>query len=167
MDTPNRPVIAVFRSDLRRVTALLAIMGGGFGLLVFGAEMFFAWRSGKAPNWPSVLENSLFMPALFGLFWLLCRFLQAVYPVKILGGALRCYDLMGTYATIPWRDIREIGRIEQYGLAYLTFQVEGRFAPVTLPLWLENMPEFVRQVERQAGRDHVLVTTLKNELGMA
>jgi hypothetical protein len=47
------------------------------------------------------------------------------------------------------------------GLPYLLIHSSEFNQEITLPLWLENMPEFIQLVEQQAGSHHPLVQALR------
>ena len=155
------PAEGRFHSDvshLLRICVLMAAIGAPVFLVVTALGQV---RGNRFPAYGDLLLGFSFpillAAATAGLFWLAVR----AFPVKILPDGLRCYDLVGRYRTVPWHAITAVESRRVIGLDYLYVEAEGLSAPLTLPLWLRGLPEFIALVEQRAGAEHVLARSLR------
>jgi len=158
---PPEPALA-FRSTVGPLLRLATGIGlwGSIGLVLAAAAGQY-----RADRFPSSFD--LFLSALVPwaiaavlafLFWGAAR----LFPVKLTAVAIRCYDTAGLYQTVRWADVQNVEPISPYGLRYLQLSAKHLRRPVTVPLWLEDMPRFLQAVERYAGQDHPLTRALKS-----
>jgi hypothetical protein len=111
------------------------------------------------------LTAPIFTLGVFVVFGLVALLVVVLFPVKVYRHGLRCYDVAGRYHTIRWEQIKSADEVSILGLPYLSVKGDGLRQPLTVPLWLKDMPGFRRETERLAGRGNVLVRALETSAG--
>ncbi|WP_143073966.1 hypothetical protein [Roseateles sp. YR242] len=83
------------------------------------------------------------------------------FPVKVLPQALHCYNFWGIYRSVKWGDIVSVKPASIMGLRYLHVSIPAHSQPLTVPLWLRDMPGFITAVETHAGVSNPLAQALR------
>lgn len=84
-------------------------------------------------------------------------------PVTISSEGLKCFDWMWTYRFISWNNIRFVKPSRVFfGLPYLRIGLIDSKDVIWLPLFLKELPEYVKLVLKHAGEDNLLSKELKN-----
>jgi hypothetical protein len=158
--TPT-PAPLVFRSrfaPLRRLCLALVLSGVVFVLALVAIDRF---RGERFPGFGEFLFL-LLLPILAGLLTAaLFAAMIAVFTVRVLPEGLRAYDTLARYRTVPWDAIGALQVKTMFGLPYLYISARGLSQPLTLPLWLDDLPRFIAAVEAQAGAPHPLPSALR------
>jgi len=150
-----------FRSQMApliRLCIKLAIIGTP--LLVVGTAVG-QYRANSFPGYGDLLLSVVIPVGVAAAVAALFALAVTIFTVKVLPEGLRCYDLLCRYQTVKWSEISSVQSTVVYGLPYLYVAAPGLLQPVTLPLWLADMPAFVSAVERQAGMSNILVRALR------
>jgi hypothetical protein len=103
-----------------------------------------------------VLGSLMLLVALAPAFWVYVRRLV----VKVSPEGLTCSNGFGKLVTVPWEGISRVRPLILPGFPYLLVKTDRTRLWLWLPLFLKRMPEFVEQVERHAGADHMLYQAL-------
>jgi hypothetical protein len=153
-------VVRVFRSDNVVMARLLAKIAGAGATLFLLATVFGQWRADRFPNYAEFGLSLLIAPVACTAAGVLFYLASLVFPVKVLSDGLRCYNTYGRYSSIKWADVTGVGFMTVYGLRYVVVDASTLTWPITVPLFLSDMAEFRRLVERQAGPNHMVVQAL-------
>jgi hypothetical protein len=159
----NPPDALVFRSDIRpllKLSVIIALLGPAFFLVMLALR-------GHSAEKPFDKAHLVILagPSLIGVVIAAISIIsRRVSIVVVRPEGLQCYDRRGRDHFIAWGDILSVQPFEpDLGLRYLLISVPLRAESITLPLFLENMPEFIAAVEQYAGRDNALARGLRAE----
>lgn len=136
---------------------------GLFGSVAF---VFLAalgqYRAGRFPSYSDLLLSAAIPWAIAGAIALLFIGGARVFTVKLVPGGIRCYDTYGIYQTAQWSQVVRAERVAPFGLPYVYVTISSSERPLTVPLWLEDMPQFVKAVECCAGSSNPLTRALSS-----
>lgn len=150
----------LFRSAVGPLLRISRAIGlwGSVGLVL--ATTIGQYRADRFPTYFDLLLAATMPWALAAVIALLFWGAVRVFPVKLTPSAIRCYDTAGLYQTVHWADVESVELIASHGLRYLQVAAINLRRPITVPLWLEDMPGFLQAVERYAGQHHPLTRAL-------
>lgn len=158
--TMNESPVAIFRSDITPFLRMCAKFCAFSAVLFLLAAVVGQWRVDRFPVYFDLLLAAAIPFGLLLVLWLFGKLVALVFPVKIFQNGLRCYDGTCRYRTIAWDRIHSVYEVNLFGLRYLLVEGDDLSRPLTVPLWLENMPKFRTEVEKLAGKDNSLVRAL-------
>lgn len=84
-----------------------------------------------------------------------------VVAVRVSAGGLTCPNTFGWRTTVSWETVVAVKRSYLLGFPHLLLRCERRWLRLRLPLTLERLGEFLREVELFAGPRHVLTQSLR------
>jgi hypothetical protein len=152
--------IRIFRSDfivLARMLTRFAIYGAA---LLLAATVIGQLRANRFPSYYDLVLAPLIAPAACTVLAVIFYAAVVAFPVKVFANGIRGYDAIGRYRMVEWTDISAVGFMNMYGLRYILVHAPALNQPITIPTFLEDMPEFIHIVESQAGNNHMLVHAL-------
>lgn len=160
METPESTQL--FRSAVGPLLRISRAIGlwGSVGLVL--ATAIGQYRANRFPSDFDLLLSAAMPWGVAAVISLLSWGAVRVFPVKLTPAAIRCYDTAGLYQTVRWADVESVELIGPHGLPYLQVSAINLRRPITIPLWLEDMPRFLEAVERYAGQHHPLTRALHN-----
>jgi hypothetical protein len=138
---------------------------------VFRKSFAFLWRVTTPNRWImgafiSVAAMVSGIPVPFGLPFALVlvavgsriAFDVVCFPVYVRPDGIRGYNVRGIYHTLRWEEITRAR-----GVAHLFMVVSNSsgWPEVWIPLYLSDMPSFVRTVRTYTGDHHLLVNVLE------
>ena len=146
----NQP-IKKFRSDICYFSPKLLGFGSFVSLLILtvGALGYFDFI---VVDVESVFGVMVFLWLGLGFIYLFLLLMTYIFPVYIYRHGIKCYDYYGFYKEVEWNHIQVAYFESVGGIEYVFLDVEGLSTPVTIPLYLEGMDEFIRLV-REYDRD--------------
>jgi hypothetical protein len=153
--------LRIFRSDFKVIMRMSVKVALYVGLLLLAATVIRLLMGNRFPNSFELFIVLLMALATYAVLGLLFYIAVIAFPVKVLAHGLRAYNSYGRYFTVEWAHIDRVGLMNVGGLPYLSIHSSKLKQEITLPLWLENMPEFIQLVEQQAGSHHQLVRALR------
>jgi hypothetical protein len=131
-----------------------------YGVLNLALEALAQYQSGRLPDGAGFLDAVVDPLVLGALLTLVDGLVVLAYPVRVLPQALRCFNVWGVYRTVKWGDIQSVTPASLMGLRYLKVGIPAHASPLTVPLWLRDLPGFIAAVEQQAGSSHLLTQAL-------
>lgn len=102
--------------------------------------------------------------ALTGCAVLAAIFYAAVlaFPVKVFSYGIHCYGSDSKYRTVHWADINTVESLNVYGLQYIAIGSPAYTHSITVPTFLDGMPEFIEIVEAHLGAEHDFTQALRH-----
>ena len=150
-----------FSSDVGRAYKLAAKLGVAGVVLLPLAVAIGQYRTDRFPDYSDLSAAVLIVCGivlvLFALFFAASKY----YKVYVGPSYVYCYSTTLTYKLVSWQDMQDVVAMDYYGLLYLYVYPSGSKNPITIPLWLNDMPEFRRVVRENAGPDHALTKHLE------
>ena len=73
---------------------------------------------------------------------------------------ISCRDALGQYRTINWDDITEVRYLKTFGLRYVLVHIPALSQPIAIPVFLEDLTDFIQLVESLVGSNHRLALAL-------
>ena len=156
-DAPLR----TFRSDFKTLARWLGKFALYGAAILLAATTIGPLRADRFPNYFDLVFAPLIAPAGCAVIAAILYAAVVAFPVKVFSYGIRCYDSVGRYRTVDWSDINTIGSLNVYGLRYITIGCSALAQPITIPTFLEGMPEFIGIVEAHLGAEHVFTQALR------
>lgn len=85
------------------------------------------------------------------------------YKITITNEGLRGYDFWGVYHTINWKGIIKVTPVKILGLKYIKINNEDSSRPLWIPLFLNDMDGFIKEVKGRLEADNPLQLYLQTE----
>jgi hypothetical protein len=146
----------VFRSSFavlgRWTSTVCGIVGG------------FIYLSGLLSGTPVPFGFTFGVALALGLLFAVA---VACFPVYLRPDGIRCYTFCGIYRTLRWEEMARVRVESVVGLRYLVASSQSGWREIWIPLYLSDMPKFIRAVRGCIGDEHALVQALKRYGGPA
>lgn len=92
----------------------------------------------------------LFFPwAIFLVLYFLLAFMRMIFTVTVFHNGIKCYDSVGFYHFVRWNEITEVHYESVECFPYVFVDAKKLKRPLTIPLYLENMEEFVNLIKQK------------------
>ena len=157
---PEAP-LRTFRSDFKMLSGWLTKFALYGAALILAATTIGQLRANRFPSYFDLVAASLIAPAACAVLAVMFYAAVLAFPVKVFSYGIRCYDSIGRYRTVNWSEINAVGPLNVYGLRYIAVGSPALSQPVTIPTFLDGMPEFIGIVEAHLGAEHVFTQALR------
>jgi hypothetical protein len=155
-DAPLR----TFRSDFKALARWLARYALYGAAIILATTTIGQLRASRFPSYFDLVVAPLIAPTVCAVLAAIFYAAVLAFPVKVFDYGIRCYDSAGRYRTVNWSDINAVGSLNVYGLRYITVGSPALTRPITIPTFLDGMPEFIGIVEAHLGAEHVFTQAL-------
>jgi hypothetical protein len=75
--------------------------------------------------------------------------MQFIFPVTVFHNGLKCYDIWGIFHFAKWDEVTKAYYTSVEGFGYVFVEVRGLKRPLTIPLYLENMDDFIKLIKEK------------------
>ncbi len=148
--------IRIFRSSLKPFIKPLFLLALGLGIFLFLGSIYGFYIQDKTPNGKLILPLSaiiiggptILFTALMGILY----GMKFLFPVILFHKGIRCYDTFCKYNFVKWEDITDVELVEVCNLYYFYIKANNLSRPITLPLYLDDMKEFIKVIKK---KDHI------------
>jgi membrane associated rhomboid family serine protease len=86
-----------------------------------------------------------------------------LYPITIKAQGIRGYNFWGVYSFVAWEEIDRIEPYKSFGLWYLRLFFHNSYAPIWLPLFLQQQEKFNQTIIKFTAPDNPLHQALLNQ----
>jgi hypothetical protein len=156
----DNSVLRIFRSDFRLLSRLLTRFATYGSALLLADSILDQLRLNIFPNYYGLLIALLIAPAVSIVLAALLYAVIVAFPVKVSANGISCRDTFGQYTTVNWADISEVRYLKTFGLRYILVHIPKLSQPIAIPVFLEDLPDFVQLVESLVGSNHRLALAL-------
>lgn len=160
MTTFNSTTYRYYSSLVPLSKILRYVVLGGFLTAIFAFSV--GWYEAGVISYEELAAAIVLPLVAWALGALALRVIVRMSPVDVSPNGLRCYDLRGKFHSVPWHDIESTTFEVRGDLPYVFVRAKNLKSPLTLPLFLQGMHEFVGYVSQYAGEKHPLTVALRN-----
>lgn len=142
--------IRKFRSDIRMITKPLTWI---FVPLCFFSSIVGAISSTEYESTSLLtLLGAFLFPWTIGLvIYLFFYLIKLYFTITVFNDGIKCYDKAGLYQFVKWEQITKVYPESVEGFAYVFLEAEGLKRPLTIPLYLEDMKDFIMLIKKKIG----------------
>lgn len=158
----QEPAPQTFRTTLTPLLYGFVKLGAVFSVLLLAATVFGQWKAGRFPTYMDLALSAFVPPAASGLLAVVVHAISSFASVKLFPGGIQSHDLWCRSRQVGWLDITHVRHMKIFdSVRYLEIYSPQLSQPLTVPLWLKDMPAFIRAIESHAGYDHLLARVLR------
>jgi hypothetical protein len=140
--------IKKFRSDIRIFTNPLPFFFIPLGLITFVLGISGGYKHGFT-NIPDLLFVIFFPWSIWLVCYLFLNLMKLIFPITIFHNGIKCYNYIGLYHFVEWHQITKVYRQSVEGYLYVFVETKNLKRPLTIPLYLENMEDFVNLIKKK------------------